>query len=70
MMKDMEAGETIDVLGPLGNGWNCEFEGSHAVLIGGGIGIAPLYPLAETLIKNGKDVELIVGAKTEAYRCV
>ena len=67
MMKDMEAGETIDVLGPLGNGWNCEFEGSHAVLIGGGIGIAPLYPLAETLIKNGKDVELIVGAKNEAY---
>lgn len=67
MMRDMEAGETIDVLGPLGNGWNCEFEGRHAVIVGGGIGIAPLYPLAEALIQNGKDVELIVGAKNKEY---
>ena len=67
MMKDMKSGETIDVLGPLGNGWNCKFEGSHAVLIGGGIGIAPLYPLAETLTQSGKTVELIVGAKNKAY---
>lgn len=67
MMRDMEAGTTIDVLGPLGNGWNCDFEGSHAVLIGGGIGIAPLYPLAQSLVEAGKTVELIVGAKNKEY---
>ena len=67
MMKDMECGSTIDVLGPLGNGWTCSFEGSYAVLIGGGIGIAPLYPLARELAKSGKKVELIVGAKNKDY---
>lgn len=67
MMRDMEAGAVIDVLGPLGNGWNCDFEGRYAVLIGGGIGIAPLYPLAKTLAEAGKTVELIVGAKNKEY---
>lgn len=67
MMRDMEAGAVIDVLGPLGNGWNCNFEGRYAVLIGGGIGIAPLYPLAKALTKAGKTVELIVGAKNKEY---
>lgn len=67
MMKDMEAGAIIDVLGPLGNGWSCDFDGSSAVLIGGGIGIAPLYPLAKSLAEAGKHVELIVGAKNKEY---
>lgn len=67
MMRDMEAGTVIDVLGPLGNGWNCDFEGKYAVLIGGGIGIAPLYPLAKALAEAGKTVELIVGAKNKEY---
>ncbi|MCI8726916.1 MAG: dihydroorotate dehydrogenase electron transfer subunit [Hungatella sp.] len=67
MMRDMEPGTDIDVLGPLGNGWNCGFEGKYAVLIGGGIGIAPLYPLAKALTDAGKTVELIVGAKNQEY---
>lgn len=67
MMKGMEIGETIDVLGPLGNGWNTEAEGEHAVLIGGGIGVAPLYPLAKELLAKGKKVEMIIGAKSKEY---
>ncbi len=67
MMRDMEAGAVVDVLGPLGHGWNCDFEGRYAVLIGGGIGIAPLYPLAKALAEAGKTVELIVGAKNKEY---
>ena len=67
MMRQMEEGETIDVLGPLGNGWTCEFAGENAVLVGGGIGIAPLYPLARSLREAGKQVRLIVGAKSKAY---
>jgi len=67
MMKNMEIGETIDVLGPLGNGWNTEAEGEHAVLIGGGIGVAPLYPLAKELVAKGKKVEVIIGAKSKDY---
>lgn len=67
MMSEMEAGETIDVLGPLGNGWNCEMPGENAVVIGGGIGIAPLYPLVKELREAGKHVELIMGAKSADY---
>ena len=54
MMSRMEVGDMIDVLGPLGNGWNCEFEGEYGVLVGGGIGVAPLYPLAKSLVEQGK----------------
>ncbi len=67
MMSKMEIGDTIDVLGPLGNGWNCEFEGQYAVLVGGGIGVAPLYPLAKALVEQGKQVQLIMGAKSKEY---
>lgn len=67
MMSQMEPGETIDVLGPLGNGWNCEMPGEHAVVIGGGIGIAPLYPLVKALREAGRQVEVIMGAKSSDY---
>lgn len=67
MMSRMEDGETIDVLGPLGNGWDCTFTGQSAVLVGGGIGIAPLFPLAQALRAAGKRVRLIAGAKSKAY---
>lgn len=67
MMSEMEEGENIDVLGPLGNGWNLEMDGKYAVVIGGGIGIAPLYPLVKALREAGKQVEVIMGAKNEAY---
>ena len=67
MMSRMEPGETLNVLGPLGNGWDCALPGQHAVLVGGGIGIAPLYPLAKALTAAGKQVSLIMGAKNSAY---
>ena len=67
MMSEMEPGETIDVLGPLGNGWNLDMSGENAVVIGGGIGIAPLYPLIKSLKESGKNVELIMGAKNADY---
>ena len=64
LLSRMEAPSEIDVLGPLGNGWTCSFPGVHAVLIGGGIGAAPLYPLAQALRDAGKEVQLILGAKS------
>lgn len=67
MMSEMEKGETIDVLGPLGNGWNVDMDGEYAAVIGGGIGIAPLYPLVKALREAGKKVEVIMGAKSEEY---
>lgn len=67
ILSKMKQGEELNVLGPLGNGFATVFEGQYAVLAGGGIGIAPLFPLAETLCRQGKKVILAVGAKSEAY---
>ena len=53
--------ETLDVLHYLGNGYNLEKTGNSPVLIGGGAGIPPLYMLAKELIKDGKEVQVILG---------
>lgn len=57
-------GTEIDIMGPLGKGFTLNFPGHHGVIVGGGIGVAPLYPLAQELKKNGKDVTVILGART------
>lgn len=66
-MTKMKEGELLDVLGPLGNGFRLDFKGESAVLVGGGIGIAPLFPLARALRERGKSVSLAVGAKNEEF---
>jgi dihydroorotate dehydrogenase electron transfer subunit len=63
MMSKLENGDRLDLLGPLGNGFSPKFRGRHAVLIGGGIGSAPLYPLMEMLKAKKNDVTLIYGAQ-------
>lgn len=46
----MKAGDTIDILGPLGNGFPLDTaKGSRAILIGGGIGVPPMLELAKQL---------------------
>ncbi|MGI6686083.1 MAG: dihydroorotate dehydrogenase electron transfer subunit [Bacillota bacterium] len=53
----------IDIMGPLGKGFTIDFPGGHGVIVGGGIGIAPLYPLVKELKKLGKEVTVILGAR-------
>lgn len=62
MMTKMEAGKTIDLLGPLGKGFSLDFSGKKALVIGGGIGSAPLYPVLKGILANGKEATLILGA--------
>ena len=58
----LTAGDTIDVLGPLGNGFPL-LEGKKAFLIGGGIGIPPMLELAKALSKvnGGEMVQSVIG---------
>ncbi len=53
--------KTLDVLGPLGNGYTINTQSEHALLIGGGIGIPPLYQLAKTLKAQGLTFSIILG---------
>jgi dihydroorotate dehydrogenase electron transfer subunit len=63
-LTQRRAGETIDVVGPLGTPFPLPAGPSPAVLVGGGYGTAPLIPLARALLANGSPVEIVIGAAT------
>lgn len=63
-MSSMAPGTTIDTLVPLGNGFDTDAECSSALLVGGGIGTAPLYFLARTLAAKGRKVTLVTGYRS------
>ena len=64
-MAKMKQGEKLDVLVGLGNGFNPEKGGENPLLIGGGVGIPPLYNLCKELIKMGKKPTVILGFNTK-----
>ncbi|MFW5668132.1 MAG: dihydroorotate dehydrogenase electron transfer subunit [Acetivibrio ethanolgignens] len=58
--SQLKAGDTLEVMGPLGNGF--VLEDKRAILIGGGIGIPPMLELAKTLRKKGSfEVQIVLG---------
>ena len=63
-MSRMSAGETLQVLTGLGNGYDLSLSGKHPLLIGGGVGVPPMYLLAKRLKAQGKDVSVILGFNT------
>jgi ferredoxin--NADP+ reductase len=60
-----EPGDEIAVLGPLGNPTHIERFG-HVVCVGGGIGVAPLYPIVQALKAAGNRLTVIIGARTKS----
>ena len=65
-MRRMGEGETLDILTGLGNGYDLSLSGSHPVLLGGGVGVPPLYHLAKKLIAQGKSVSVVLGFNTKS----
>lgn len=63
-MKNMKNGK-LDVLTGLGNGYDISVSGDAPLLIGGGVGVPPLYMLAKKLISQGKKVTVILGFNTK-----
>ena len=57
--------ETLDVLTGLGNGYDTSLSGDRPVLLGGGVGVPPLYLLAKKLIEEGKKPSVILGFNTK-----
>ena len=63
-MSNMKIGDTIDTLCGLGNGYNPNTSGDSPVLIGGGVGVPPLYNLCKVLVSQGKSPSVILGFNT------
>ena len=63
-MSKMGAGEQLDILTGLGNGYDLSLSGDRPVLLGGGVGVPPMYHLAKQLIGLGKTVTVILGFNT------
>jgi len=67
LLSEKSRGDSIDVIGPLGNGFdyqlvsNCQLP----ILVGGGMGIAPLYFLAQKLVEKCSNVIVLIGADTK-----
>ncbi len=56
----------LDVLTQLGNGYNLSLSGDKPLLIGGGVGVPPMYMLAKELRNQGKEVSVILGFNTKS----
>ncbi len=65
IMANLPIGTVIDTLVGLGNGYNTEKSGETPALIGGGVGIPPLYRLCKDLIAQGKRPTVILGFRSE-----
>ena len=63
-MRRMLPGQTLDVLTGLGNGYDTAITGERPLLVGGGVGVPPLYLLAKKLREQGKDVCVVLGFNT------
>lgn len=63
-------GDEIDIMGPLGNGFDLEYDSfgyGKVLLVGGGIGVAPIKGLAEKLSSQGVKMDVIIGFRDKPY---
>ena len=63
-LSKRKTGERLDILGPAGNGFSIGPDCHKVLMVGGGMGIAPLAFLADQSVKKGQAVRLLAGAKS------
>jgi dihydroorotate dehydrogenase electron transfer subunit len=66
LLSEKDAGENLDILGPLGNTFKLHDDGSTPILVGGGVGLAPILNMYGEINLSEKDGFLIIGARTGA----
>lgn len=64
-LSTLVKGDEVDALGPLGKGYQ-SLNHDSSLIIGGGMGVAPLYQLGKTLVDNGKKVAFVLGFGSES----
>lgn len=62
-MTDLREGTPLSIIGPLGRGWDFK-DAQSCLLVGGGVGAAPLLMLAQKLVQQNAQVEAVLGAGT------
>ena len=65
-MAGLSAGTRLDLLTGLGNGYDTSLSGDTPVLVGGGVGVPPLYALCKKLLEQGKKPSVILGFNRES----
>lgn len=65
-MTELKPGQDLDILSGLGNGYDLSFAGDAPLLIGGGVGVPPLFLAAKRLLEQGKKVRVILGFNTKS----
>ncbi len=63
-MSQKKSGDVLNILTGLGNGYDLSLAGDSPLLLGGGVGVPPLYLLAKQLIGQGKKVSVVLGFNT------
>ena len=63
-LSRMKSGQSLDILTGLGNGFDTLRCKGEALLVGGGLGASPLFPLAKKLVREGKKVTVVLGFNT------
>lgn len=66
LMSNMAEGVKLDLLTGLGNGFDTSVESERPLLVGGGVGVPPLYRLAKDLLAQGKKVSVVLGFNTSS----
>ena len=61
IMADLPAGTKLDVLTGLGNGYDTSLSGDRPVLVGGGVGVPPMFNLCKKLLAEGKHPQVVLG---------
>ena len=68
-LSELEPGQQLDLIGPIGNGWQVPSDTRHALLVGGGVGTPALNLLARQLLLGGVTCDIAVGALTKGKLC-
>ena len=64
IMASLPVGTKLDVLTGLGNGYDTRLSGQNPVLVGGGVGVPPMYNLCKKLVAEGKQPQVVLGFNT------
>ena len=65
-IADTELNDTLNIIYPLGNGFTIPEKNQNAILVGGGIGIAPLYYLGKMLKEKGIEPQFLLGGRSKS----